>query len=412
MSAANKNKACWSKIVEESGVQVRIFERERGGLIYRSVTAGGKKDRKSLGHRDKKLAEKQAKELARALAEMRLTGADTRALTLGQLFAFYREAKMPQLSSEWTKAAETRIALFIAAWGRDIAIDDIDQTRIDSFAAARRAGTLSPLSERKGRGARAPVAVRDGTIESDLRWLSSVFNAARKRRVNGRPLLRENPLHSVERPREKNPRRPVASKSRYELTQAHTDAIDSAGRLRCALAIARHTGHRESAILNLWASDLLFSPERLRSALVAVNRDETEADYMPNGGILWRAQHDKMRIAHVSPLSRAAREELDLYLRRSPRVGDVPLFPAPEKERVSIGRRVASRWLLKAEAKAGLPKLAGGIWHPYRRAWATERKHMPDVDVAAAGGWADTRALKAAYQQADVRTMLNVVEGG
>ena len=34
---------------------------------------------------------------------------------------------------------------------------------------------------------------------------------------------------------------------------------------------------------------------------------------------------------------------------------------------------------------------------------------MPDVDVAAAGGWKGTQALKSAYQQADAETMLRVV---
>ncbi len=34
---------------------------------------------------------------------------------------------------------------------------------------------------------------------------------------------------------------------------------------------------------------------------------------------------------------------------------------------------------------------------------------MPDVDVAAAGGWKTTLTLKTAYQQADPETMLRVV---
>ena len=53
----------------------------------------------------------------------------------------------------------------------------------------------------------------------------------------------------------------------------------------------------------------------------------------------------------------------------------------------------------------------GSLWHAYRRKWATERKHLPDIDVAEAGGWADTQALKRSYQQADADTMLEVVVG-
>ncbi len=54
----------------------------------------------------------------------------------------------------------------------------------------------------------------------------------------------------------------------------------------------------------------------------------------------------------------------------------------------------------------------GGLWHPYRRKWARERKHLPDVDVAAAGGWAELASLKSAYQQTDDATILRVVLGG
>ena len=34
---------------------------------------------------------------------------------------------------------------------------------------------------------------------------------------------------------------------------------------------------------------------------------------------------------------------------------------------------------------------------------------MPDVDVAAAGGWSDLSSLKTCYQQADEATMYAVV---
>ncbi len=70
---------------------------------------------------------------------------------------------------------------------------------------------------------------------------------------------------------------------------------------------------------------------------------------------------------------------------------------------------VASKWLLRAEKLAKLPQ---SIWHPHRRLWATERKALPDADVAAAGGWRDTRALRLSYQQADPATMKSVVEAG
>jgi hypothetical protein len=65
--------------------------------------------------------------------------------------------------------------------------------------------------------------------------------------------------------------------------------------------------------------------------------------------------------------------------------------------------------LVKAEEKAGLEKQNGALWHAYRRKWATQRKHLPDVDVAAAGGRKETSSLKRCYQQVDEETMLEVV---
>jgi len=74
-----------------------------------------------------------------------------------------------------------------------------------------------------------------------------------------------------------------------------------------------------------------------------------------------------------------------------------------------MSRHLAAKWLQKAEVLAGLEPQKGSLFHAYRRKWATERKHLPDVDVAAAGGWTTTETLKSAYQQADPETMLLVV---
>lgn len=52
-------------------------------------------------------------------------------------------------------------------------------------------------------------------------------------------------------------------------------------------------------------------------------------------------------------------------------------------------------------------------FHPYRRAWATARKHLPVADVAAAGGWKSPmtvlRHYQRHYQQTDEATLYAVV---
>lgn len=93
-------------------------------------------------------------------------------------------------------------------------------------------------------------------------------------------------------------------------------------------------------------------------------------------------------------------------------LGGAYLFPSPISPDQPIRYELASDWLMKAEKLAEVPKQRGSLWHAYRRKWATERKHLPDVDVAAAGGWTETDSLKQCYQQADEATMLRVVLSG
>ena len=72
-------------------------------------------------------------------------------------------------------------------------------------------------------------------------------------------------------------------------------------------------------------------------------------------------------------------------------------------------RHHAKDLLERAEALAGLPGLKGGDFHPFRRAWATARKHLPLVDVAAAGGWKDTETLLRHYMKPDSETLYAVM---
>jgi len=66
-------------------------------------------------------------------------------------------------------------------------------------------------------------------------------------------------------------------------------------------------------------------------------------------------------------------------------------------------------WLRKAYELAEITPQPGGMWHPIRRKWATERKGYPVKDVAAAGGWKDEGTMLRSYQQADAETVRQVV---
>ena len=207
--------------------------------------------------------------------------------------------------SAWRRAVETRLEIFLEEWGADLAVQDISQTHIDRYRRRRMAGTLS--AERT----RMRKAVRAGTVDGELRWLSSVFNFCRHHKVHGKRLLQENPLHDVKWEREVNVRRPVASHQRFEATLEHVDTVDPAGRLRCMLNLARYTGRRESAICKLRASDFLRDPDAIRAALAAMGFDENRADHMPHGAVRWTDENDKQGFATISPLGATARAALE-----------------------------------------------------------------------------------------------------
>jgi hypothetical protein len=90
-------------------------------------------------------------------------------------------------------------------------------------------------------------------------------------------------------------------------------------------------------------------------------------------------------------------------------VGDAWVFPSPRNAAISIGKNQPLKRLLEAEELAGLKPEPRMTWHSIRRAWATARKHHPDVDVARAEGWTDTRSLQLCYHAADEETTLRVV---
>lgn len=375
-TAKKKRRRAWSKVVEHRGIKVRLYERPAG--IYRSFVVGrtvsknGKprtmQDRRCLRHKDRKRAEEQAKALADALADQRaLNGPSSAPLTLGRLVRLWRAHRAPLLDekdmTDRRVAVDVALKLFLGVWGDGLRVDDIDHTRVDRYAAARRKGEVSPLGRTKDGKGRAVVKVGNGTINGDFRSLSSVLNWARKHKVDGRYFLAKNPLHDCEVPKEKNVRRPVASHSRYTRTREECDAVDPAGRLRTLLDLVRYTGRRIEAVTELLVSDVLLTRKRIEVVLAAKGMDERLAAHMPHGAIHWPPETDKKGYRFITPIGRECRAALDTYLLTRAAIGDAPLFPADG----AIDRRLATRWLIKAEKLAKLPKLGRGVWHPYRR---------------------------------------------
>jgi integrase len=157
-------------------------------------------------------------------------------------------------------------------------------------------------------------------------------------------------------------------------------------KIELALVLAEATGRRLGAIRQLqWDH---------------VNFEAAE--------ITWVADFDKKGVEWVTPVPARLLDELRVFRKMLGAIGG-SIFAGERKPGQAMDRHLFDKWLVGAEREAKLQKLPGGLWHPYRRKWAMERKHLPLTDVAAVGGWKDVGTLLSCYSQPDRQTMLDVM---
>lgn len=384
----------WSQKVGGYGHTVTVCERQPGGPIYlrwwdatRPGKNGGNFAWKSLGHTDKTRATEQAKELAAQLLGA-LEAARKGRLTLVDLLARYERDVSAHKKGAQPAEDRRRIALWTKYLGPLRDARTIDFPTLDRFVRDRKAGRITV------EGHELAAKVGERAIDADLVFLNSALNyGTRVMTPEGNRLLSENPMRGYARPRPKNVKRPVATYDRYLKVRAKADDADPQRLFASFLDLVESLGWRVSAICQLRASDV----------------DRSANDLAPFGRIRKRGETDKEGVEMWVPLAREAREALDRIQTQNPVIGDRYLFPAPKDARKPWTRWHARDLLERAEKAADVGHLSGGDFHPYRRAWATERKHLPAVDVAAAGGWRDLRSLERCYTHADPRTILDVV---
>ena len=395
----------WSYAVGERPHTVTVYEREPGGVLQVAAwdpsARGGRggQRRMSLGHRDRERAEAYALKQAAKLKE----GVEDIAfgrVKLAKVFALYLRERTPQKTEGVQQADHRRVEMWAKVLGGNNDPHRISLAHWERFTRERASGAIDARGNAVPEHERQKVRARP--VEADCKWLRGVFNwASRWRTPQGLYLMRENPVRGFHVPSEKNPIRPVATEDRYEAVRDVSDQIMTEvcwGERRVVrsylsevLDIINGTGRRLSAVCGLRFGDLRLS------------------DGSPHGSIHWRADTDKNGQESTVPMDPRVREAINRILRERPGVGSAPLFPKPTDPGVPMCRHLAAKWLQRAEALAGLESQKGTQWHAYRRKWATERKHLPDVDVAEAGGWRTLEILKTAYQQADPETMLRVV---
>ncbi len=379
-----KVKGKWTRTLGERGCRVRLFQKRRGGVFYRSTWVTGQgKNRRSLDTADRMRAERLGKEL---LAELRRpvggTEVATRRLTLGDLWERYRTTCATYLACSSRIQADTtsRATVLIAHFGARCDVRDLTVDDVVAFRNTRRAGGIR-INEN---WTTKPVRMR--SVVGDLAVLNGMLNWARTTRVNGVRLLDANPIAGLRTPRDRRPRRPISTWDRFIATRAAIRELVAEAetpeqrsrwiKVELALVIAEGTGRRLRSIRHLRWESIIWGHEAIQ----------------------WAASFDKKRKDWRTPVTKALLVELRTFQRELGAVGGL-MFASDSDPDVPMDRDSFTKLLVKAERRAGLPKLDGGLWHPYRRKWATERKHLALADVAEAGGWLSTVTLATCYQQ-------------
>lgn len=155
--------------------------------------------------------------------------------------------------------------------------------------------------------------------------------------------------------------------------------------------------------------DIVNGTGRRISAVCALRYENLKLNEGKHGNIHWPGETDKEGRDWHCPISPEVRAAIDRVLAERPGIGAAYLFPSPRHPSKPVTKDYVSKWLRAAEKLAELEPLKGSLWHAYRRKWVTERKHLPDADVAKAGGWSGTDAMLASYQHADEETLYEVV---
>jgi integrase len=377
---------CWSQSVGVYGSRVRVAELVPGGTLYLLwVDSRRKQQKRSLGHRDRKRGKDDALAHASRLSSDR-ESVETSRLTLRMLFDNYERHGLHGRTEKHRWEVKRKLALWLLFLGPERPVESLNPADVDRFVEARRSGELRP------EGRREAGEIGMTTVWHDYVALATALNfATRHRDARGKPLLAVNPLHGVKVAKTVNPAQPVAEENYYERLRAVAGSLNPA--FIVALDLAHATGHRINAILKLRWEDV---------SLASIAN-------APHGTIRWRGEHDKIDNDHVVPMNALAHDALQRESHERPGIAGAWICPSPTDESRPIDRHLASRWLRRAEKLSGIPHQKGRGWHSFRRGWASARKHLPDVDVAAAGGWKDTTTMRKCYQHADAPGILRAV---
>jgi integrase len=283
-------------------------------------------------------------------------------------------ARDGSLKTEHYRRGCERYSKYLIGWfGADTPVIELTPERMTGYATARRNGQIN------GRPVGATAVHQDiKLLKSMMKWATGVYN-------NGHPLLDRNPLTGFATPKTRNPIRPLIDADTVEKLMAVAGRVSPL--MPLLITLMDSTGRRLSSVLGLRWDDFDFEKRT----------------------ITWRAELDKKRRMWVVPMPKQAEVALLKFRAEHPAIGSALVFPMKDDPTMPVTRHLASDWMHRAYRYAGVDRPKGGLWHPFRRKWATERKDHPLKDLAAAGGWEDLPTALM-YQQPDQDTLRRVID--
>ncbi len=442
----------WKQVVGTSPAVV-VYERTLGGTLHARIWDPGINNwrKRSLGHRDRvkavAWAQERVQELAAVKAAERGTQVTQRAdgdgvvtattavlqgpPTVRGVMLLYLLHRTPTKKPLQQAEDRRRAQMWTQLYG-DRVVPTLGSSEWTAFIRDRRAGVIDPHGHAVPEPDRQRVTER--TVDADLVFAIAVFNWAVQwpRPGNaGLMLLERNPWAGagkgvkrvLARPSSRRVQRAIAPTARYHATMAvaaqvtvwvPVDAAEGChnarGRARrqrqapsalpVLLLMAYHTGRRIAALCALTRDRLIWQDGVITHVRFPPLKDEDEVDI---------PVRSEVGAALALQCQRMAAYGDCVGLTWSPRA---PVFPRLQRllawrpgdpEPAAIDRWQASKWLRKAEGLAKLEKLPRGLWHPYRRAWNTRRKHQPARDRQFLAGWKDQDTMNL-YEHPDAES--------
>ena len=184
------------------------------------------------------------------------------------------------------------------------------------------------------------------------------------------PLLTHNPLKGLPYPPpNQNPHRPMLTDEQY--LKMLKVAAEIHRHCEPFFIVVHETGHRGASVRQLRWSDIDFEKKVVR----------------------WRAENDKIRFLHTTPLTAAALEALERLQKAEGAIGEQWVFPSDVDPSQPVPRTTTAKWWQRAEEKAEIEHVHGMGFHSARRKFASELKATNLRDLAYMGGWKNPQTV-------------------